>query len=531
MGALVAMLRASSMMAATLANEPFEVVVIGGGLAGLTAAAHLAARGVAPLVLDADQHWSGGRLAGGDSHTFSYQGRDWSFHDEHGVHAIWGGYVNLRATLERFTTTRLQPSFGEEWINRWGKHVRRIEAGSAIRSRWIPAPFHYLQLLFNPAIWANISPWDFLSLPGVLASIFLTVGVDPIREGKSWDGLTLNDFFTGWTPNLKATFKGLGVNLLAAPVEQISLSGFIAALRFYTMLRRDSWQMSYYPEAAGTSVIAPLVQHIEAHGGHVQRGGTAIRLEREGALWRVSVAASDGTIRHVLTQHIVLATHPSGAQRLLTMSPSTSETASNLIFPASTQSAVVRMWFSAAPREGVQGGMLTGDFVPDNYFWLHRLYSDYRQWHLETGGSAMEVHFYPDKKHANLPDANLLVMATTEVQTAFPELRGTFVYGTVRRNSKVHTVFRVPDSKSLHVVTPFENVFACGDWIGHDTPSLWMERATTTGIAAANEVLSRTGKAPFEILYPPKPELLVRVLEKVLRGVRWVIRKVRRQKK
>jgi isorenieratene synthase len=518
-------------MAVTPANDPFEVVVIGGGLAGLAAAAHLAAKGVVPLVLDADHAWTGGRLAGGEAYTFSYQGREWSFRDEHGLHAIWGGYVNLRAMLERFTTTQLQPSFGEEWINRWGKHVRRIEAGNAIRSRWIPAPFHYLQLLFNPAIWANISPWDFLSLPGVLASILLTVGVDPIREGKAWDGLTLNDYFTGWTPNLKATFKGLGVNLLASPAEHISLSGFIAALRFYTMLRRDSWQMSYYPEDGNTSVIAPLIQHIEAHGGRIQRGSTATRLERESDLWRITVEASDGTSRTLLTRYVVLATHPSGAQRLLTGSDSTKEIAATLVFPASTQSAVIRLWFSVAPREGVQGGMLTGDFVPDNFFWLHRLYSDYRQWHNDTGGSAIEVHFYPDKKHANLPDANLLILATSEVQAAFPELRGAFVYGTVRRNSKVHSVFRVPDHKSLHVVTPFENVFACGDWVGHDTPSLWMERATTTGIAAANEVLSQLGHEPYEVLYPPQAELLVRVIERGLRGIRWIVRKVRRQKK
>lgn len=507
-----------------------EVIVLGAGLAGLSAAAHLTARGVPVRLLDADQRWAGGRLAGGDPHTFAYQGRTWHFRDEHGVHAVWGGYLNLRAMLDRFTSTRLQPSDGEEWINRWGREVRRIEAGNAVRSRWIPAPFHYLQLLFRPSIWASISPWDFLSLPGLLASILLTVGVDPIREGKAWDGLTQKDFFYGWTPNLKATFQGLGVNLLAAPAEENTLAGFIAALRFYTMLRRDSWTMSYYPQDAGTSVIAPLVEHIERCGGELHQGQTAVRLDYDGSRWHVIAEDAHGHARAFYARHLILALHPSGAERLLTASPFTRSEAAKLRFPSSTASAVVRLWYSASPPDGAAGGMLTGDFAPDNFFWLHRLYPDYTQWHAETGGSAIEVHFYPSHKHANLPDHALMALAAADVQLAFPMLRGTLVYGAARRNSKVHTRFRVPDQHSLHVCTPWPQCWACGDWIGHDTPSLWMERAATTGIAAANAILEQRGLATYPILYPPPPEWPARALGELVRGGRWLLRPLFRRR-
>lgn len=522
---------ASLTMAMTFADDCLPVVVIGGGLAGLVAAAHLAEKGITPTLLDADQTWLGGRLAGGDTVRLLHQGQEWQFADEHGVHAIWGGYVNLCATIERFADFALQPSYGEEWINRWGREVRRLEAGNAIRSRWIPAPFHYLQLLFSPTIWANISPWDFLSLPGVLTSILLTVGVDPLREGKAWDGLMLKDYFIGWTPNLKATFKGLAVNLLAAPAEDISLAGFIAALRFYTILRRDSWQMSYYPNSAGKSIIQALHDTIVRHHGRILPGMTATDLIPDGDGWRIRMSDAAGVIRQVRTRQVILAMHPSGAQRLLLASAATQTQAASIIFPRSTASAVVRMWFSVSPPEGVQGGMLTGDFAPDNYFWLHRLYPDYQAWHDATGGSALEVHFYPNANHANLPDANLLVLATADAYLAFPQVRGTFIHGTVRRNSKVHTVFRVPTDASLHVQTPWAGISACGDWIGWDTPSLWMERATTTGIAAANRVLIANALAPYDILQPPPPEWLVRQLQRLIGGGRWVFRALFRRRK
>lgn len=503
-------------------NETFPVLIIGAGLAGLSAGVHLAGRGIAPLIIDADSLWAGGRLSGGMPEEFVYQDIEWAFKPEHGVHAIWGGYVNMRAMIGQFTDTKLQLSAGEEWINRWGREIRRMEAGNAVRSQWIPAPLHYLQLLFHPQIWATIQPWDFLSLPGFLSSILLTVGIDPIHEKVAWDGLKMKDFFLGWTPNLRATFEGLGVNLLAASKEDISLAGFIAGLRFYTMLRNDSWQMQYLPSDSHTSLIQPLIDSITEEGGVVQGGVTAKKLVRDGDNWQVIVEDSQKQgIRRIKAKHVILAMNAPSTKRLLLNSPDTQEIASNMIFPKGLRNGVVRLWFASSPREGTVGGMFTGDFAPDNFFWLHRLYDDYAQWHEQIGGSVIELHYYEDSL-LNQPDRNLIIQSVTEVERAFPEIRGNFVHGTVRRNSKVHSQFRVPTEASLHVQSPWQNIYACGDWIGHDTPSLWMERATTTGIAATNEVLSAINEAPYEILYPKKPALLARVLEVIIRAGRWL---------
>jgi carotenoid phi-ring synthase / carotenoid chi-ring synthase len=518
--------------------EKFSVVIIGGGLAGLSAAAHLASRGIAPLVIDADRLWQGGRLSGGDAESFVYQGKEWCFHPEHSVHCLWGGYLNMRAMLERFTETKLSPSKGEEWINRWGREVRRIEAGNTIRSRWIPAPFHYLQLLFHPQIWSTIQPWDFLSLPGFLASILLTIGTDPIKEQQAWDGLLMKDFFLGWTPNLRATFEGLGANLLAAPKNQISLTGFIAALRFYTMLRRDSWHMAYMPADSNTTLIQPLIETIRANGGAVWGGLTALQLLRDGDGWQVLVEDSNKQgNRRLSADYLILATNAPASKRLLTNSPDFAEKAKTMKFPNALRNVVVRLWFDDVPKMGAIGGMLTGDFTPDNFFWLHRLYPNYAAWYRETGGSVIELHYY-EESLLNQPDRNLIVDAVTEVQRAFPELRGRFVHGTARRNSKVHTEFRVPTKESLHVLTEWPKLFAAGDWIGHDTPSFWMERATTTGIAAANEILKAEGKEAYKILYPPKAELTVRAIgslvwlgRKLLAPPIWALARLLRRRK
>lgn len=528
----------------TLENKSSEnfypVVVIGAGLAGLTAAVHLAEGDIPPLVLESDYLWSGGRLSGGEADSFEYQGREWSFKPDHGVHALWGNYDNMRAMLYRlFPDIELQASYGEEWINRWGREVRTIEAGNAIRSRWLPAPFHFLQLLFHPGIWATITPLDFVSLPGFLASVLLTVGFDPIREKNALDGLTMREYFRGWTPNLKATFIGVGQNLMAAHMDDTDLSAYIAALRFYTMMRRDSWRMEYFLADSDTSLIRPMQDIIKNHSGEIRGGVTAKKLEKFAAGWRVIVEDSlAGGMRSLYAEQVIIATNAPGAKRLLNNSPDTVEKAQSLIFPEGLRNIVIRLWFDKSPREGTQGGMLTGDFEADNFFWLHRLYDDFREWHEETGGSAVELHFYARGKFLDMPEHNLIITAVNEIQYAFPELRGHYVQGVVRRNSGVHTRFRVPTKDSLWVDTAWDGIYACGDWVGCDTPAFWMERATVTGISAANRVLAHYGKETFPIIPAKPPEGVARGLELLMlagrkifsRPLRAIFRVLRRDK-
>ena len=164
--------------------------------------------------------------------------------------------------------------------------------------------------------------------------------------------------------------------------------------------------------------------------------------------------------------------------------------------------------------------MFTGDFPFDNFFWLHKMQPEFRQWHDETGGSAIELHLYGSDTQNDETDKVMLIRAVNELQRVFPELKGHYLYGAIRRNSKTHTRFLVPTKDSLHVTTPWRNVYACGDWIGYPTPSLWMERACTTAIAAANEIIHAQGGEPFALVEPPKPELLARSLQSLIFGGR-----------
>jgi hypothetical protein len=313
------------------------------------------------------------------------------------------------------------------------------------------------------------------------------------------------------------------VNLLAAPADRISLSAFIAAIRFYTMMNRDLWRVRFWRGNSHDTLVAPLVRAIESRGGHVRLGVTAQALERKGDVWHVRVE-DDGRrgTRTVIARVVIVAAAAPAAKRLLLAGLSTREAAQALRFPAALRTAAIRLWFSAQPHEGASSGMFTGDFEVHNFFWLHRLYDAFAAWR-DSGGSALEVHVYGSERFMDQPDRNLLIVAVNEVYRAFPELNGTFVHGVVRRNSRTHTEFVVPGADSLYVETPWPDVYACGDWIGLDgTPSMWMERAVTTGIVAANRVLAAAGLESFALTKPIGPGPLAWVIGGLVRAARWV---------
>ncbi len=496
-----------------------QIIIIGGGLAGVTAALHLAERGLSPLILEAEPDYAGGRAAGGKmvevgSHHFRV---------EHGIHGIWSPYRNLQALLSRH---RLRPAFvpaqEETWIYKRNDSVKRANIGSSLRRSWFPAPLHYLGLFARPHFLRILGLRSLFSLPMVWYSLILAVGIDPIAEKQPLDGLYLSDFMKGWSQPIKSFCMGLARNGLSAQPDEVPLSGFIAFLRYYTLLRRDSWGFSYLPADSGTVLVEPLVEKLEIFGGEMRLGTAVTHITSASSGWIVHT--SDG--QSLSAEQLILAVDSASAATLI--ENSTLEGRGGLYWPDSRETAVVRLWFNRTPNpsSSAEGGMFSGDFIIDNFFWLHRLQDQYRQWHNDTGGSAIEVHIYGPPELLKQSDLQILAQAIGDIHAAFPEMRGHIVHKQLQRNPIPHTLFGVGAAdKHLGVKTSWNNLYCCGDWVYHPTPSFFMERAIVTGIEAANKVLERHHLKPYPLVEDFPPEPFAAFLQKLMKKGRHIRRK------
>jgi isorenieratene synthase len=492
-----------------MGDQP-DIIIIGGGVAGLTAALHLAERGLKPMILEAGDR-AGGRFAGREDILID----GWRFPNEHGVHGVWSSYVNFKSMLARHgILPPLIPATEEQWIHRNGDFIGRAPIGSVIRNGILPPPLHYIQLFALPQFLWMLTIRDWASLFHVWGTLLMAIGIDPFVEDQPLEGLTFGNSLRRWGPAMRSLFFGLTRNGLSANPDDVPLAGFLAFLRFYTVMRRDAWRFEYFPNGGG-EVCRNLSDKILQLGGRIKFKSRVAGVERAED-WIVH-CESEGVPESIRVPFVILASDSPAAESILTGSfPADIGVGSPrpYFFPKGLGHAVIRLWFDAAPRRSAEAGIFSGDFIMHNFFWLDRIYDTYRTWRNETGGSCIEVHVYGPENVLQQSDAVLVTNVLTDFYRAFPELKGHLIKPLLQRNAATHTLPALgARGTHLGIETPWENFFCAGDWVRHPNPSFFLERACATGIEAANRVLAVSGRELFEIQNYPPPEPLAAWIE------------------
>ena len=157
--------------------------------------------------------------------------------------------------------------------------------------------------------------------------------------------------------------------------------------------------------------------------------------------------------------------------------------------------AVWRMWLAtpSAPGRSPFVGT-TGLGLLDNISLYHLFEDESRDWAARTGGSIVELHAYALPAHATEDQIRAEMLAALHV--LYPETRAARV---VEQRFLMHQdcpAFRPGTaSQRLRVVTPEPGLLLAGDFVHTDFPTALMERAASTGMLAANTLLTRWGAA------------------------------------
>jgi len=426
-----------------------DVVVIGGGFAGLSAATALAEQGVGVQVLEARPTLGGRATAFTDPATGERV--------DNGQHVLVGGYHETFRFLRRLNTAKdvyIQPDLHIDVIDRDGR-------GSSLRCPPLPPPLH---LLGGVIRWKGIDWRDRAAL---------------VHMRRPSDG-SATETVRQWlvrhrqTPRLiELLWEPLAVAALNQSIDEASGAAFAGVLqRMFTNDRRDC-ALGLPLKALDELYAGPARDYIERAGGAVRvnaparvvcNGGATVRVREETLQAKAVICA---TAWYALSS--VFPDRPTALDDLLRAADST----------AASPIVTVNLWFDRPVTShtfvGLPGRAM--QWVFDKRAILGEASSHLSL--VSSGATAL----------VGQSNQELIDLALRELTGALPAVRGAELRRAVVVREKRATFSVAPGQpRRPPVETPIPNLFLAGDWIDTGLPAT-IEGAVVSGHRAAAAAL------------------------------------------
>lgn len=482
-----------------------HVVVVGGGIAGLSAANELAERGVRVTLVEREQQL-GGRVG---SWPVTVDGEQTTM--SRGFHAFFRQYYQLRALLRRAdpTLARLRPVDDYPLVLKGGPRdsFARVPRTPPLNLIGFVAqsPSFPVTSLRDVDIDAALGlldvefPRTFVEHDGVSAAQVL----DRLRFPSSARHLALEVFARSFF----------------ADPREFSGGELVAMFHTYFVGSAEGLLFDVADDDFTTALWNPLADHLRRHGAEVRLGISAERVETgEGG---VRVHTTQGVLE---ADAVVLATDVGPLQRIVEASPELGDDAwraSVAGLRRAPRFAVWRRWYGRRPAPGTPDFLGTSNFGPlDNVSMVHQFERSAREWADRHDGAVVELHAYavPDDQGEEALREEL----ARQQDALHPELADAPVLGEQWLLAQdCGLIDTSPWEGRPTVTTPDPRVVLAGDALRCDYPVALMERAATTGVLAANALLAGWGGAGTTIwTAPTRPRFpIVRPLRSSWRAI------------
>lgn len=447
-------------------RQAADVIVIGGGFAGLSAGALLAERGARVTVLDARPQLGGRATAFTDRHTGELV--------DNGQHVLFGCYratLDFLRRIDALDNVRMQPSMEITYLDTQGRR-------SILRCPSLPSPLHLLAAVLD---W-DAMPWrdrlGALQLAGPLRRARAqlrrsgTVTAEPSGTVSEW--LIAH----GQRHKLRAwLWEPLAVAALNQSPDEAAASPFVRVLA-----------EMFGPDPTASSLVLPTRPlhemyaepargFIRAHGGDVRVNALARVVVEHGRVRAVDIRGE-----RIEASRIVVAV-PWFALRSLFGPAPPPELAPILAAAAAMQSmpiVTVNLWYDRRvmdePFVGLPGREMQWVFDKRLVFGGHAS-------HLSLVSSGAT-------RLATLGTDELTTLAAREMEQALPGARGaTLVRSTVVREKQATFSLAPGQPSRPGSTTPIDGLYLAGDWIDTGLPGT-IESAVVSGHRAAELLIS-----------------------------------------
>ncbi|MGH3388561.1 MAG: hydroxysqualene dehydroxylase [Actinomadura sp.] len=470
--------------AGMLSRRP-RAVVVGGGIAGLTAAVALAERGVAVQLYERRDHL-GGR-AGGWTQTLS-DGTHVGM--SRGFHAFFRQYYNLRALLRR-----TDPDLG--LLTAVPDYPLVDAAGRTDTFRGLPRtpPWNALAFALRSP---TFTPADLLRLNARAALPLLNVTVPGTY--RRLDHLNAEEFLTRL--RFPAAARHLAFEVFSrsffAPPDRLSAAELAVMFHIYFLGSAEGLLFDV-PNVPFHGLWTPLADHLTDLGAEVRLGTPVGAVHPEPGGFRV-----DSGDHGVHADAVVLALDIPGLRELVEASPAlgTPPWRQRILALSTAPSFLVRrLWLDRPVAAHRPAFLATGGLPPlDNISVLNRYDREAAARAAATGGSVIELHAYAVTTPRDEASARLL----GRLHEIYPETAAARTVSEFSAWNEDCPLFAPGTFQGRPAVAgPMRGLVLAGDGIRIDLPVALMERAATTGWCAANLLLSGWGLAGHPLTTVP----------------------------
>ncbi|MGW6929291.1 FAD-dependent oxidoreductase [Lentzea sp. NPDC054927] len=465
------------------------IVVVGGGIAGLSAATLLAERG-ARVVLCERENYLGGRVGGWS--TRLADGSEATM--TRGFHAFFRQYYNLRALLKRVDPAGRALTGLPDYPLQHASGHRDGFAGLPTAVPWNALAF----LRGSPTFrWRDLPQ---VNARGALS--LLDVSVPRVYE--ELDGIDAASYLEQIRFPEAAhalAFEVFSRSFFVHPT-QMSAAELAVMFHIYFLGSDEGLLFDVAADPFPHGLWEPLRRHLASLGSTVCTG-VEVRSVQPGEHKRFSVAIGDGAIE---ADAVVLAADVPGLRTLVGASPALGDAAwREQIGELRTapRFLVSRYWLDA-PVDPDRPGFLgtSGHDLLDNISVLNHYEHEARAWAARTGGAVVELHGYA--LPSDVDERSARARLWEQLTEVYPETKRAVVVDErheLREDCPLFPAGGYPRRPA--VVTPDDFLVVAGDLVRIDLPVALMERAATTGFAAANHLLSRWGVAGTDLWTVP----------------------------
>jgi len=466
-----------------------SVGIIGGGLAGVSAAIFLAERGFKVKIFEKEKY------LGGKVGSWPVKFDDgFSTQVEHGFHAFFRQYYNLRNLLKKIDAYKYLVPI-DDYLILTKKHgnfgFKDLDTVPVLNilSMAKTGIYSYKDAMLNPG---------FRKMTSLLS-------YNRAKTFTKFDNVSFKDFADNvkLPPEMQLMFTTFSRAFFAEP-QYISMAELIKSFHSYFLSNDLGLLYDVLNDDFEDTLWKPAKNYLSKYKSTVSLDLKITVFKKEGDKFIINDERFD---------YAIIASDVKGTKSIINNSdyfknehPSFFNQMTNL--KQSQRYSVLRVWIDKDLRQGVPFFIFTDALkILDSVTIYHRMERSSGEWVKKNGGGIFELHSYavPD----DFPQAEIRNQFLKEFEEYFTEIKGYKVKYENLKEKKNITEFNTNLYKTRPTVkTEVENLFLAGDWVKLESPAMLMEAATTSALNSANLIFNKEGLKEEPLLSVPLKGLL-----------------------